>query len=54
LGEVYAVKVSGSTQPVKLVAVSPQGGWVGRNLRTGRTVRIRAAKLRCPLKRQAD
>jgi hypothetical protein len=40
---------------VKLVAVSPQGGWVGRNLRTGRTVRIRAAaKLRCTLKRQAD
>jgi len=55
LGEVYAVKVSGSIQPVKLETVSPHGGWVGRNLRTGREVRIRtAAKLRCPLKRQAD
>jgi hypothetical protein len=55
LGEVYAVKVSGSIQPVKLVAESPHGGWIGRNLRTGREVRIRtAAKLRCLLKHQAD
>jgi hypothetical protein len=55
LGEVYAVKVSGSIQPVRLVAESPHGGWIGRNLRTGRKIRIRtAAKLRCPLKRLAD
>jgi hypothetical protein len=52
LGEVYAMKVSGSIQPVKLEAESPHGGWVGRNMRSGREVRIRtAAKLRCPLKR---
>jgi hypothetical protein len=52
LGDVYAVKVSGSIQPVKLVAESFHGDWVGRNLRTGREVRIRtAAKLRCALKR---
>ena len=29
LGEVYAVKVSGSIQPVRLETVSPHGGWVG-------------------------
>jgi hypothetical protein len=51
LGQVYAVKVSGTIQPVRLVAESPYGGWVGRNLRTGRDVRIRtAAKLRYPMK----
>jgi hypothetical protein len=47
LGQVYAVKVSGNVQRVRVVAESPYGGWVGRNLRTGREVRIRtAAKLR--------
>jgi hypothetical protein len=29
---VYAVKVSGQVQEVRLVAESPYGGWVGRNL----------------------
>jgi hypothetical protein len=47
LGQVYAVKVSGRIQSVRLVAESPHGGWVGRNLQTGREVRIRsAARLR--------
>ena len=47
VGKTYVVKVSGSLVPVKLVAVSPYGGWVGRNLHSGREVRIRtAAKLR--------
>src|SRR5262249_42935140 len=32
LGQVYAVKVSGSIQQVRLVAESPYGGWVGPNL----------------------
>ena len=50
LGQVYAVKVSGRLQPVRLVAESPHGGWVGRNLLTGREVRIRsAARLRYPV-----
>jgi hypothetical protein len=50
LGQVYAVKVSGRIQPVRLVAESPHGGWVGRNLQTGREVRIRsAARLRYPV-----
>ena len=47
LGQVYAVKVSGRIQPVRLVAESPYGGWLGRNEKTGREVRIKsAAKLR--------
>jgi hypothetical protein len=50
LGQVYAVKVSGRLQPVRVVAESPHGGWVGRNLLTGRAVRIRsAARLRRPI-----
>jgi hypothetical protein len=47
LGQVYAMKVSGRVQPVRLIAESPYGGWVGRNELTGREIRIRsAAKLR--------
>jgi hypothetical protein len=54
LGHVYAVKVSGRIQQVRLVAESPHGGWVGRNLQTGREVRIRsAARIRYPI-RQAS
>jgi hypothetical protein len=48
LGQVYAVKVSGRIQPVRLIAESPYGGWVGRNEHTGREIRIRSAKLRAP------
>ena len=55
LGQVYAVKVSGRIQPVRLVAESPYGGWVGRNEKTGREIRIRsAAKLRARLERNGD
>jgi hypothetical protein len=55
LGQVYAVKVSGRIQPVRLVADSPYGGWVGRNLQTGRELRIRsAARLRFPVDQQAE
>ena len=55
LGQVYAVKVSGSLQPVRLVAESASGGWVGRNERTGREIRIRsAAKLRVRLEKSGD
>ena len=49
LGAIYIVKVSGHLVPVKLEAVSPYGGWIGRNQVTGREIRIRtAAKLRRP------
>ena len=51
LGQVDAVKLSGRIEPVRLVWDSPHGGWIGRNLRTGRVVRTRtAAKLRYPVK----
>ncbi len=47
VGHTYIVKVSGHLVPVKLTAISPYGGWVGRSEKTGREVRIRsAAKLR--------
>jgi hypothetical protein len=53
LGQVYAVKVSGRIQPVRLIAESPYGGWVGRNEQTGREIRIRsAARLRARLEKQ--
>src|SRR5258707_15490719 len=52
LGQVYAVKVSGRIQPVRIIAESPYGGWVGRNEQTGREIRIRsAAKLRARLEK---
>jgi hypothetical protein len=52
LGQVYAVKVSGRIQPVRVIAESPYGGWVGRNEQTGREIRIRsAAKLRARLEK---
>jgi hypothetical protein len=52
LGQVYAVKVSGRIQPVRLVSESPYGGWVGKNEATGRQIRIRtAAKLRARLEK---
>jgi hypothetical protein len=55
LGQVYAVKVSGRIQPVRLIGDSPSGGWVGRNEHTGREIRIRsAAKLRARLEKHGD
>jgi hypothetical protein len=55
LGQVYAVKVSGRIQPVRVIAESPYGGWVGRNEQTGCEVGIRsAAKLRARLEKQGD
>jgi hypothetical protein len=55
LGQVYAVKVSGRVQPVRLIAESPYGGWVGCNEQTGREIRIRtAAKLRSRLEKNGE
>jgi len=49
IGACYVAKVSGSLTVVKIRAESPYGGWDGRNLETGRDVRIRsAARLRYP------
>lgn len=48
LGQTYVVKVSGHLAPVRLESVCTYGkGWMGRNTRTGREIRIKtAAKLR--------
>ena len=55
LGQVYAVKVSGRIQPVRVVSESTYGGWVGRNLQTGREVRIRsAARLRYTVRQATE
>jgi hypothetical protein len=51
IGKTYVVKVSGKLQPVRITRESPYGGWVGRNEKTGREVRIRGAgRLRQELK----
>lgn len=55
IGHVYAAKVSGRLAPVRIESPSPYGGWVGRNVKTGREVRIKtAARLRGELRQQAD
>jgi len=41
-GRTYAAKVSGQIVPVRIERPSPYGGWVGRNLRTGREVHVRS------------
>ena len=51
IGKTYLVKVSGSQVPVKITSESPYGGWLGRNEKTGREIRIRGAgRLRQELK----
>lgn len=56
LGTVYAVKVGSRVRPVQVThEATIGGGWYGRNLATGRTVRIRsAAKLRCEVQPTPD
>jgi hypothetical protein len=44
LGETYLVKVSGKLAHVKLISESPYGGWVGKNAKTNREVRVRSAQ----------
>ena len=47
IGACYIAKVSGCLATVKILSASPYGGWDGRNLVTGRNVRIKsAARLR--------
>ena len=53
IGSTYIVKVSGVLAKVRITGESPYGGWVGRNLATGREIRIRsAARLRRPANEQ--
>jgi len=44
IGGVYYAKVSGKRTKVAITSESPYGGWSGRNLVTGREVRIRSAQ----------
>ncbi len=49
IGDVYAVKVSGSIAPVVIDEEHSNGGWVGTNQETNRQVRIKTARrLRMP------
>jgi hypothetical protein len=43
IGEVYLVKVSDLIAPVKILRDHPVKGWIGRNLRTLKEVRIKSA-----------
>jgi hypothetical protein len=53
IGNTYIAKVSGVLAKVRITGESPHGGWNGRNLATGREVRIRsAARLRRPANEQ--
>ncbi|KKW13232.1 MAG: hypothetical protein UY48_C0003G0054 [Candidatus Gottesmanbacteria bacterium GW2011_GWB1_49_7] len=50
LGHVYAVRVGRDIRPVKLEGTHYLCGWVGRNLQTGRQIRVKtAARLRYDL-----
>jgi len=47
VGGIYAAKVSGKIQDVKIIGPHHKGGWYAVNVRTNRDVRIRtAARLR--------
>jgi len=53
VGTTYIAKVSGLLAKVRITGESPYGGWRGKNLATGREVRIRsAARLRRPANEQ--
>jgi len=47
IGKAYIAKVSGKLVPVRIYSECSLGGWYGKNLITGREVRIKtAARLR--------
>ena len=53
IGNTYIAKVSGVMAKVRITGESPYGGWRGKNLATGREIRIRsAARLRRPANEQ--
>ena len=50
IGTTYIVKVSGNLTRVRLTRECEYGGWYGKNLATGREIRIRtAARLRAAI-----
>jgi len=44
IGHVYNAKVTGKIVPVQIVSANPRGGWDGKNLSTGKAVRIKTAQ----------
>ena len=44
IGHVYTAKVTGKIVPVQIVKANPHGGWDGKNLATGKAVRIKSAQ----------
>ena len=44
IGRVYKAKVTGKVVPVEIVSANPNGGWDGKNLSTGKAVRIKSAQ----------
>ena len=42
IGNHYVAKVSGTLTAVRILGVSPYGGWEAVNVKTGRAVRIRS------------
>ena len=54
VGGVYLAKVTNKVVPVKITSENPSGGYQGKNLKTGKTVRIKSAqRLRGPATRPA-
>jgi len=50
VGKQYIAKVSGKLVPIQILEESRRGGWVAKNVATGRTVRVKtAARLRRPV-----
>jgi hypothetical protein len=43
LGDVYAMRVSGTWSQVRVESVNPYGGWFCMNLRTNRRIHVRSA-----------
>lgn len=44
IGGVYRAKVSNEIVLVRIIGVSPYGGWSARNLKTNRVIRIKSAQ----------
>jgi hypothetical protein len=42
LGSTYLVKVAGNLVPVTIDAEHDNGGWVGKSMKTGKTIRIKS------------
>jgi len=44
IGGVYTAKVSGRVVKVEIIAKHHLGGWLAKNLETGRTIRIKSGR----------